>query len=342
MTTTLPETLPARWYTDPEIWQRERRAVFRRHWTLFARADQLADPGDCVAGDVAGWPVFALKARDGSIRAFHNVCRHRAAQLVGDGAGHVDVLRCPYHGWVYDDSGGLRRAPGFEKELPTHDYGLHPARADIWRGLIFVCLDDGAPDLKTWLGDIDGLSRRFPLERMRYDRTNVIELAANWKVYADNYAEAYHIPLIHPDLNRSIDMSGYRVRCAVEQGYQTHEAHARDGGVTDGLWLWKFPGLFLNIYRWGLNVARLQPLGLERVRLTYWYYFSDLDPANEGERDRMFQWSARIGAEDGAICESVQRNLQTGIYDTGCLSPSQENGVIQFQDWVRRSLAAVP
>lgn len=93
-----PESLPAAWYSDPALWQRERRSVYGASWNLIARADQLIEPGSYVAHVVAGWPVFVLEGRDGRLRAFHNVCRHRAAAMVEDGAGRCDVLRCRYHG----------------------------------------------------------------------------------------------------------------------------------------------------------------------------------------------------------------------------------------------------
>jgi choline monooxygenase len=331
-----PESLPASWYGDPALWQQERQRIFAASWSLIAREDQLAEPGTYVAHEVASWPVFVLRGRDGVLRAFHNVCRHRAAALVPDGAGRCEVLRCRYHGWVYDQDGRLRKAPDFGAELALQDHGLFPIRVETWRRLVFVCLDDAAPPLAAWLGSIDSLSQRYPIERMRLHRDLVMDLPVNWKTYGDNYAEGYHVPTIHPALNRAIDMASYEVECDSGEGVQIHRAAA--GGGTSGLWLWKFPGLFLNMYDWGMNIARLEPIDHRRSRLAYWYLFADDDPANQARRDEMMRWSLTIFEEDRDICADVQRNLDAGVYSTGRLSPVMENGVIQFQDWVRARL----
>ncbi|MBM3549735.1 MAG: Rieske 2Fe-2S domain-containing protein [Alphaproteobacteria bacterium] len=336
-----PLSLPASWYSDPALWQKERRSIYGASWNLIARADQLASAGSYVAHVVAGWPVFVLRGRDGQLRAFHNVCRHRAAPIVEDGAGRADVLRCRYHGWVYDQDGGLRKTPGFGADIDFAELGLIPVRVESWRGLVFVCLDEMTPPLAQWLGSLTERAQGYPLERMRFHEVLVIDLGVNWKTYGDNYAEGYHVPTIHPALNRAIRMDTYEVECAVAEGVQVHRAAAAGGG-TSGLWLWKFPGLLLNIYDWGMRIVRLEPLDHARSQLVYWYMFTDDSPATRTKRDDMMNWSLTIVQEDKQICREVQRNLDAGIYDRGRLSPVLETGVIQFQDWVRARLATGP
>lgn len=333
-----PESLPASWYGDPALWQKERRAIYGASWNLIARADQLAEPGSYVANDIAGWPIFVLRGRDGVLRAFHNVCRHRAAAMVPDGEGRCDVLRCRYHGWLYDHEGRLRKTPDFGAEIDLDAFGLIPVRVETWRGFAFGCLDDATPPLKEWLGSIDERAKRYPLERMKFHQALTIDLGVNWKTYGDNYAEGYHVPTIHPDLNRAIQMATYEVECAVEEGVQVHRAAAAGGG-TSGLWLWKFPGLFFNIYDWGMSLVRLEPLDHARSQLVYWYLFTDDSQETRTRRDEMMRWSLTIVDEDKQICREVQRNLDAGVYATGRLSPVMETGVIQFQDWVRSKLA---
>ena len=111
----------------------------------------FAKPGDYIADDIAGWPVFVIRAKDGTLRGFHNVCRHRAGPLVGEGAGHCNALRCKYHGWLYDTDGALRKAPGLElgKDIEAAEFGLHPVRVGVWNGLVFACLEPDAPDLEA-------------------------------------------------------------------------------------------------------------------------------------------------------------------------------------------------
>src|ERR1700741_4381332 len=122
LSTAALETLPARLYRDPAQFAVERHRIFERTWLLFACSEQLGKPGEYVAGQVAGWPVFAVRGEDGRVRGFHNVCRHRAAPLVAEGAGAcVQLISCPYHAWSYRLDGQLQRARDFGAEVPARD-----------------------------------------------------------------------------------------------------------------------------------------------------------------------------------------------------------------------------
>lgn len=327
-----PETLPAQLYWSAEAWEIERREIWAKSWVLIGRVSQLEAPGDYISATIAGYPVFAIRGKDGALRCFHNVCRHRASPLVGgDCTGHTDRLSCPYHRWLYDFEGNLRGAP--DMEIDKSAYGLVPARCETWRGFVFVALDADVEPLDAWLSDISTVALRHPIETMKLARQFSVEADINWKTYCDNYAEAWHIPTIHPGLNGAIDMRGYRID-AIGLRVQRHYAPARDGGQTDGLWVWRLPGLFFNMYNWGMNIGQVEPLGPTRMRLTYRYLFNELDPAKEKERDELIEWAYTVAKEDLAICQAVQANLQAGIYDRGRLSSVHENGVIQFQELV--------
>ena len=133
----LVETLPAAWYCDPEIYEAERRRIFARNWHLIANGGRLARPGSYVTGDVAGWPVFAVRDRHGELRAFHNVCRHRAGPIFNDEGGVCRALRCRYHGWLYGFDGVLRYAPGIAEPetLDKASLSLFPVRVETWQDL---------------------------------------------------------------------------------------------------------------------------------------------------------------------------------------------------------------
>ena len=325
-----PETLPSRAYWAPEYWDIERKEIWAKTWVLAAHASDFSKPGDFVTASVAGAPVLVLMSENG-LRAFHNVCRHRASPVVLSECGHVERLTCPYHNWRYDFEGRLVNAPAMNIDRAA--YGLFPVRCETWRGLVFVCLSNEAPSLDSWMRDITGAASNYPLEDMRLARKLTINAAVNWKTYCDNYAEGWHVPTIHPGLNAAIDMTSYRVE-TLGDTLQKHSARARDGGMTDGAWLWRLPGLFLNIYDWGMNIEQLEPLGPGGIRLHYRFFFTDLDPAKEEERERMMQWNLAVADEDIRICERVQKNLEGGIYDRGRLSLVFENGVVQFQQMV--------
>ena len=337
------ETLPARSYTGAERYQRERHAIFGREWIVLARADQVATPGSYVAGEVAGWPLVVLRDDDGRLHGFHNVCRHRAGPLVADGEGQCrGGLVCRYHGWSYRQDGTLLRARDFADPdaaaLDAHAFGLFRVQATTWAGLLWVNLDETAPVLEEDLALFAGEAEGFPLDRYRFREEHHEDLACNWKTYVDNYLEGYHIPLVHPGLMREIDVSQYAVH--VHDRYCVHDAPARDGARNLGKWMWRWPNLAFNLYPDGMNVERIMPLGPDRTRVTSSFFFTDAGDATVAETIRAtVEVSRTTLAEDRAICEAVQRNLDAGAYDTGRLSPKHEAGVLAFHDLVR---AAVP
>jgi choline monooxygenase len=330
-------TLPASWYHDPEVYERERTALFGREWLMIARASQIQSPGDYLAVDVCGWNLLMIAGHDGAVRGFHNVCRHRAGPLVDHGSGRCHTLVCRYHGWSYELDGHLKRARDFgDDDIPIDELGLLPVSVAVWRGLVFVNLDADATPLLDALGSFAAECEPFAMEQLQFSHQVAHEVAANWKTYADNYMEGYHIPLVHPRLNKEVDARRYRV--VVGDRACVHTAPARDGSVTSGKWLWRFPNLALNISPDGMNVERFVPLGPRRTRIVYDYFFRDLSPLAQAENDEVVRLSLEVLDEDRAICEAVQRNLESGVYDHGRLSPRHEQGVAYLQSLVREAV----
>lgn len=338
----LGDTLPASWYCDPAIFAKERPAIFHRHWQLFAHESRLPGPGDYLAGTLAGFPVFVMRGRDGAIRGFHNVCRHRAAQLLPDGVGHAKSLVCPYHGWSYDGEGKLIRARDFGDDpgLDAAGMRLFPLRTETWKGLVFVCFDLDAPPLIDWLGPIAVMAKDYPLERYRFYRDKLRDVAVDWKAYGDNYLEGYHLELMHPGLCAAIDVSQYFIDVYQKEGFFHLYGPRREDGLTQGLYFYRFPVLMLNLYDWGASIATIDALGPGRMLHTNWYLFEDLSPATRAERDRITEWAVEIVSEDIAVVTGVQRNLNAGVYDRGRLSPRHEHALKGFQDMARDAVAA--
>jgi choline monooxygenase len=174
-------SLPAEWYHRADIYERERREVFAREWQFLGPVSQLPNPGDYVATEITGWRVFVIRDRDGALRAFHNLCRHRAGHFVDDGQGHCDVLRCKYHGWVYDTAGRLKATPAFGEAawFDKADYPLLPILVGEWRGLVFVNLDLDAKPLAECLGDLPELTAPYPMESFACLKQVEFEIACN-------------------------------------------------------------------------------------------------------------------------------------------------------------------
>jgi choline monooxygenase len=249
------QTLASRFYTDPHILEIEREQIFRRAWQLVGTLDQacgevngvkrtISDPESYFTADVAGEPVIVVRDKAGVLRAFSNVCRHRAGPIAL-GSGCKNVLRCQYHGWTYTLDGRLIGTPDVEgvEFFDRSTMGMVPLRLQTWEKFIFVnfygagCRTDGRqstvesrkerqeitsaetlsprsfeerPTLAEVLGKIPEQARGFQFEGLQFAERRDYVIKCNWKVYVDNYLEGYHIPIAHPGLMREIDYAQYR------------------------------------------------------------------------------------------------------------------------------------
>ena len=191
--------LDPRFYVEPGIFEAERQRIFRRHWQMLGPAARVANPGDYLAVDVAGWKLFALRGRDGVLRGFHNVCRHRGARLLADGAGNCPRLRCPYHQWVYEHSGALRQAPWFGDDpgFNPDEWPLEKAQVSEWRGLLFIGIDPETA-LVEQLGDLPEEVADSPIETYTAMEEHRFTMRSNWKTYTDNFVEVITYPAFIP------------------------------------------------------------------------------------------------------------------------------------------------
>ena len=149
----MEKTLPWNWYFEPEILQREHEAIFRRSWQYVGHLGQVAEPGSYFAGRAGDVPVVVTRARDGELRAFLNVCRHRGSVLA-DGEGTRETLQCPYHAWTYGLDGSLRAAPRSDEAAPREELGLLPLRVEAWGPFVFVNPSAEGESLEETLGEL--------------------------------------------------------------------------------------------------------------------------------------------------------------------------------------------
>jgi choline monooxygenase len=326
-------TLPAALYRDPALYERERAEIFAKSWQLFAHEDQLPAPGAYVADTVAGYPLFVLRDREGNLRGFHNVCRHRAAPLVDDGQGRCDVLRCRYHGWLYGHDGSLKKTPLFGDPLfRREEYGLFPVRVETWRGFVMVNMDMDAVPFATVHAGLIAECAHLPLEDYRFHSRVTHHVACNWKTYVENYLEAYHVPYVHPALSKEVAIETYEV---VPRGsYMLHVSPPRDPEqvrVNQGFWAFALPNWAFNVYGVGAAVERMKPNGHGGMTIDYLYMFRR--GATEAEIADALEMSRVTTGEDARICEQVQKNLNAGVYSIGRISPRYENGLAVFHQW---------
>ena len=329
--------LDPRLYVDPATLERERRNIFARTWQLLGPAAQVAEAGQYAAAEIAGFKVFAMRGRDGRLRAFKNVCRHRGARLLEEGAGRCATIRCPYHQWVYNDEGMLVTAPWFGEDADFHpeDWPLEPIHARQWRGLLFVAVEP-AESLEDQLGELIGELVEEPIEAYLPVRSECVYFDANWKIYTDNFVEGYHIPGVHPQFFRAIDFEAFKT--TAHRGYVRMTAPPRDGLFYRGKWLWMWPNWTLSLFDGGMNTSRINPLAHDRTEQIYHFYFADISATTAAARADTVERNLAVVREDYEVCVSTHRNYATGAYRAGPLSPRHEQGVHYFQKRVAESL----
>jgi glycine betaine catabolism A len=198
--------LPGRAYHDADVWAFERDEWFYRDWICVGREEDAAARGSYFLAQIVDEPLVVVRGRDGELRAFYNVCRHRGTAVVEDERGTAVRFQCPYHAWIYDLDGRLARAKHMDdvEGFSHEEFGLVPIRLATWAGFVFVSLADDGPSLEEHLGDWVEHHRAFGREfsRLRRAARLTYEIAANWKIVAENYSECYHCPGVHPLLNK--------------------------------------------------------------------------------------------------------------------------------------------
>ena len=331
--------LPARFYVDAAMADLDRRALFDRAWQWVAHVSQLRAAGDHVIANLAGLPVIAVRGSDGVIRVMHNVCRHRAGPIAQCDGLAAKSLRCRYHGWTYTLEGQLRSAPEMKdaQDFNVTDVQLPQLAVKVWQGLVFAAVDaNTAPDFDTFVAGIDarlgadrGLDAYGNHHRASYD------IACNWKVYIDNYLEGYHVPHVHPGLNKLLDYRSYRTELERWHSLQWSPLESDDSlyGNGDALYYWLWPNTMLNILPGRLQTNTVVPLGVDRCRVIFDSYYADSD--DTGKRDADLSFSDEVQHEDIGICEDVQRGMASGSYVPGRLNPLRETGVHHFHELLR-------
>ena len=346
-------TLPARLYVDPVYLELERERIFAHSWQLVGRLDQVAETGSFFTAEVGNDSIVVL--RDGAVlRSFYNVCLHRAGP-VAHGCGKRQTLQCKYHGWTYTLKGELLRAPemGDVERFTPEDMRLRPIAVDTWGPLVFVNLDGKAPPLSEFLEDIPSRVAAFDCESMRYVMRKEYELACNWKVYVDNYLEGYHIPVVHPSLHKEIDYDSYRVEPHRYSSIQHAPLRAMPAGaggerkydpsktnVAEAVYGWLFPNIMLNVYMGQMQTNVVLPVAHDRTVVVFEWFATNppADVATDAEWSRLVAFSDEIQDEDVEICETVQRNLRSRVYDRGRYSAARENGVHHFHSLLHEFL----
>lgn len=336
-------TIPSTWYTDPAFHDLDRDAILARTWQGVGPLAQLREPGDYFTCLVADSPVIVLRDKEGMLRAFYNVCRHRGGPLATDSTGCVKALTCQYHGWTYLLDGSLRGVPRWDRVdlFDKKDYGLVAVRVDTWQGQVFVNLDPAAAPLTHVMA---GIGERFApvrLDAMTFVKRIDYEVACNWKVYVDNFLEGYHVPYVHPELMKLYDFRQYRTEVFDEYSLQWSPLAPGDAPYVirpgDNAYYFSiFPNYMLNILPGRVQTNLVVPVAHDRCRVEFGFHYLDATgPAARAAIDEDLAYSDRVQREDMDICAHVQRGLGSRAYDRGRFSVDAELGVHHFQERLR-------
>jgi Rieske 2Fe-2S family protein len=195
-------SLEQRFYTDPDVYQRELDRIVFGDWLVAGHESELPEPGDFKVFDVAGESAIIVRGSDGGMKAFANVCRHRGSRVCLDKRGSVRRFECPYHGWMYDVDGNLVAARNMPEDFDRGEHNLRSLALDTLGGLLLLCFDQSPPSLAGAKRDMAEPFELLGFGSLKVAAHKAYPIAANWKLAVENYCECYHCATAHPEYAR--------------------------------------------------------------------------------------------------------------------------------------------
>jgi glycine betaine catabolism A len=350
----LARTLPARAYRADAVLEWERRRLFDDSWVCVGRSELAAEPRAQRAIRVGGEGIVLARDLDGRLRGFHNTCRHRGHELLGDGeCRRRGTIACPYHSWAYNLDGSLRQATRFS-DVPGFDpdeFGLQAVGVREWNGWVFINLSGDAPELDAWLGNLGEHLANWHIDELVTVARHEYVVGANWKLIVENYLECYHCPSIHPELCRvsppdsgiAIEHSGHWLGGPMDlrDGAETMSLDGTSGGerlpgLTDEqarqiFYCAALPNLLISPHPDYVMTHRLHPIGPESTWVECAWLFAP-DTAERPGFDPAYAqafWDI-TNRQDFSACEAVQRGLASRGYRPGPFD-YRETDVYGFQ-----------
>lgn len=322
-------SLRAEAYTTQMWHEMDLKHILSRTWQWVCHVEKVRASGSFVTADIAGKPIAVVRDSDGHLRAFYNVCKHRAHELLS-GEGRINKIMCPYHAWTYRLDGGLVRAPHTEnlKEFAIKDICLDQVQVEEFCGFIYVNLDTSAPSLASQSGDLATEIKHWApdIDLLTFGHRLTYDIKSNWKNIVDNFLECYHCPTAHKDFCSLVDMDTYKV--TTHGIYSSHMADAGKGNNsaydvsnatvrTHAVW-WLWPNTCLMRYpgRSSMIVLNIIPAGPDRTLETYDFYL-ETPEADDMETEAIRYLDEVLQVEDIGLVESVQRGMNTPAFEQG-------------------------
>lgn len=346
--------------------EQEREHLFPRTWCPVAVGASIPNPGDAIPVDLAGWPIILVRAETGEIRAFHNICRHRAMRVLLEPCQGAATLRCVWHSWAYGLDGrlvatpnfggeGVSRPPGFDRAA----FGLKPIRTAQWLDYVFVDIDGTAPPLAEHMAPLDAFLHGIDLAGLVHAASWTDTYPGNWKISVESAIEDYHLPWGHPELMAGVASRGADIRVGGDcfSATTARAVYAAEPDPTS-LRAQSLPLLnradgvdpklshVINVFPVGLMavlpdhalLGLCLPDGPDRTRLEFHYYVTKegAGPDYAEARARLVEGWAHVALQDLEFVRGVQENAAIrDLAGVGTIfSPYWEGAVHHFQKTV--------
>lgn len=343
-------SLPARVYSNADLFERQKDRVFARSWQWAGDADRVKAPGHVLPFTLLegclNEPLVLVSDESATVRCMSNVCTHRGA-LVVEGEGHLKTLRCRYHGRRFAMDGSFASMPEFDgaEGFPSPADDLPKLPLERWGPLLFTAISPTVP-FEQWIGPVEKRVGWMPLAEFRRDQTTSRDylINANWALYCDNYLEEFHIPYVHQGLSEQLDYGSYYTELyplgslqmglakSSESVFDLPKGHVDYGTRVAAFYFWLFPNVMLNFYPWGLSLNVVYPLGVARTRVSFISYVWNESLRASGVGGDLH----KVEMEDEEVVESVQRGVSSRLYDRGRYSPRRETGTHHFHSLLAR------
>ena len=322
-------TLHANCYTDEKYLEVERHAIFQKTWQWACHEEKLREAGDYYVTDIAGQSILLLRNTAGKLRAFYNVCQHRAHELL-QGEGKTKMIVCPYHSWCYDLDGELRAAR-HTAHIEAFNQGelcLNQVQVEEFCGFIYVNLDPYADPLADQSGDLSKEISEFApdVNDLTFAHRLTFDIKSNWKNVVDNFLECYHCPIAHKDFCSLLQFETYKVTThgiysshMAKGGNADNTAYNVEGATVDDhavWWLWPNTCLMRYPGRGNFLVLNIIPVGPNHTIETYDFFFETAEPSPQ-EIEAINYINDVLQQEDIDLVESVQRGMETPAFEFG-------------------------
>ena len=351
--------LPNAHYIDPAVYTEEKHALLYAQWAGLAVGADVPEPGDAVPLTFLGMPLLLLRDKDGDVRVFQNICRHRGMILIEAPRKIEGAIPCPYHSWCYSTKGALISTPhvggpgrNTHDAIKRSELGLIEVRSHVWRDVVWINISGDAPAFEDAMSHIIERWREFdvPMYHGGHDSRFTLEVQCNWKLAVENYCESYHLPWVHPGLNSYSRLEDHyhieEPEAFSGQGTMVYRQLTNENGATfsdfpevgakwneQAEYIAAYPNVLLGVHRDHAYAIILEPRGLERTAEHVHIYYAE-PGADEGMKARNAQLWKGVFEEDIFVVEGMQKGRHVTTFDGGRFSPVMDSPTHCFHSWV--------